>query len=155
MLTCAVCITSSRNRVTYISLPSLIFFLYHISTCSFNPIPIKPNNDLDSFTPSNLSLTTAKMSFSVSVLYPQTADSTFDMAYYLDKHMPLVSQKWGPHGLQKWEVVEFVANPQDQSKPYSVQAILHWDSQVSSCWRGFLCDLRGEMDWDSREKGSF
>jgi uncharacterized protein (TIGR02118 family) len=31
----------------------------------------------------------------VSVLYPHSADSTFDMTYYLDKHMPMVRQKLG------------------------------------------------------------
>ena len=32
----------------------------------------------------------------VSVLYPNTADCKFDMAYYLSKHMPMVRQKLGP-----------------------------------------------------------
>ncbi len=31
----------------------------------------------------------------VSILYPNTAGSTFDMAYYLDKHIPMVRQKLG------------------------------------------------------------
>jgi uncharacterized protein (TIGR02118 family) len=31
----------------------------------------------------------------VSVLYPNDAASRFDMAYYLDKHMPMVRQKLG------------------------------------------------------------
>ena len=31
----------------------------------------------------------------VSVLYPNTAGSTFDMPYYLNKHMPMVKQKLG------------------------------------------------------------
>ena len=29
----------------------------------------------------------------VSVLYPKNAGSRFDMAYYLEKHMPMVRQK--------------------------------------------------------------
>ena len=32
----------------------------------------------------------------VSVLYPNGADSNFDMNYYLTKHIPMVKQKLGP-----------------------------------------------------------
>jgi uncharacterized protein (TIGR02118 family) len=32
----------------------------------------------------------------VNVLYPNAADSTFDMNYYLSKHMPMVKEKLGP-----------------------------------------------------------
>lgn len=31
----------------------------------------------------------------VSVLYPQSGDSKFDMNYYVTKHMPMVRQKFG------------------------------------------------------------
>jgi len=31
----------------------------------------------------------------VSVLYPNSADSNFDMNYYLTKHIPMVKQKLG------------------------------------------------------------
>src|ERR1700746_1829892 len=31
-----------------------------------------------------------------SVLYPNTAGCKFDMAYYLERHMPMVQQKLGP-----------------------------------------------------------
>ena len=32
----------------------------------------------------------------VSVLYPNTAGCKFNMAYYLEQHMPMVKQKLGP-----------------------------------------------------------
>ncbi|MBC8153450.1 MAG: EthD family reductase [Bacteroidetes bacterium] len=35
----------------------------------------------------------------LTVLYPQTADSHFDMAYYLDTHIPLVKERLTPMGL--------------------------------------------------------
>jgi uncharacterized protein (TIGR02118 family) len=31
----------------------------------------------------------------VSVFYPNTTGSTFDMSYYVDKHMPMVQQRLG------------------------------------------------------------
>ncbi len=36
---------------------------------------------------------------SLTVLYPQTADSHFDMAYYVDTHTPLVRERLTPAGL--------------------------------------------------------
>lgn len=70
------------------------------------------------------------MVFSVSVLYPNEPDATFDMKYYLSTHMPLVGAKWGPLGLQRWDVVEFSDNT-DGKKPYTVQAILTWADEES------------------------
>lgn len=37
--------------------------------------------------------------FSVTALYPKTADSHFDMEYYLHKHIPLVKERLTPMGL--------------------------------------------------------
>ena len=64
-----------------------------------------------------------------SVLYP--FGSKFDMDYYLKTHMPHVLNKWGPFGLQRYEVVDFTHGLQgldlDQTKtPYGTVAILHW-----------------------------
>jgi hypothetical protein len=35
----------------------------------------------------------------VSILYPRTANSTFELDYYLSKHMPLVAKFWTKYGL--------------------------------------------------------
>jgi uncharacterized protein (TIGR02118 family) len=35
----------------------------------------------------------------LTVLYPKTAESTFDMDYYLSKHVPLVRERLAPAGL--------------------------------------------------------
>jgi uncharacterized protein (TIGR02118 family) len=42
----------------------------------------------------------------VTALYPKTAESTFDLDYYLNKHTPLVSERLTPHGLTRIEVDE-------------------------------------------------
>ncbi|WP_163849691.1 EthD family reductase [Pseudooceanicola aestuarii] len=35
------------------------------------------------------------MPHTLQVAYPKTADTTFDMTYYLDRHMALVRDTWG------------------------------------------------------------
>lgn len=35
------------------------------------------------------------MPVAITVLYPQTSDSTFDLDYYLSSHMPFVQEKFG------------------------------------------------------------
>ncbi|EXJ83658.1 hypothetical protein A1O1_07282 [Capronia coronata CBS 617.96] len=67
------------------------------------------------------------MPANATVLYPAESDATFDMAYYLKTHMPLVYEKWAKYGLTGWEVIEFAPGP-DGSKPYSVAGVLHWES---------------------------
>jgi uncharacterized protein (TIGR02118 family) len=47
----------------------------------------------------------------VSVLYPNGANATFDMAYYLNKHMPMVKRKLEP-ALKSFSVDEGLAGGQ-------------------------------------------
>lgn len=68
------------------------------------------------------------MPANATVLYP--GDTTFNLDYYLKNHMTLVSEKWTAFGLQDWKVVQFEAGP-DGSKPYSIAAVLTWDSLES------------------------
>lgn len=42
----------------------------------------------------------------LTVLYPKTADSHFDKAYYLDKHIPLVKERLTHHGLTAVDMQE-------------------------------------------------
>ncbi|KAG9253793.1 uncharacterized protein F5Z01DRAFT_129084 [Emericellopsis atlantica] len=57
----------------------------------------------------------------VLIVYP--SGPSFDLDYYLKKHMPLVSELWTPHGLLSWDVLTFQADA-----PYQVQATLYWES---------------------------
>jgi uncharacterized protein (TIGR02118 family) len=41
----------------------------------------------------------------VSVAYPKTATSSFDLDYYVSKHVPLVNRLWGPLGLRGAQVL--------------------------------------------------
>lgn len=40
----------------------------------------------------------------ITVLYPNVEDATFNLEYYLQTHMPLAMQHFGPHGLIGYRV---------------------------------------------------
>ena len=60
----------------------------------------------------------------ITILYPTGSDATFDMSYYLNSHMPLVKELWGPEGLTGYKVTKFA----DPSQPYAVQCLLEFKS---------------------------
>lgn len=54
---------------------------------------------------------------------------TFDMPYYLSKHMPLIDKVWGKHGLLRWHITQF-PNPDPftgEAPLYGVQTTLYWN----------------------------
>jgi uncharacterized protein (TIGR02118 family) len=59
----------------------------------------------------------------VSVLYPRTANSTFELDYYLSKHMPLLAKFWTKYGLKSWSVTQL-----SEDAPYSTHTLMEWDS---------------------------
>ncbi len=67
------------------------------------------------------------MAAAINVLYPNVADATFDLAYYMNTHMPLVSERFTAHGLTGWRVVKIVASP-DGPPLYSILATLEFGS---------------------------
>jgi uncharacterized protein (TIGR02118 family) len=52
----------------------------------------------------------------VSVLYPNTAGARFDMAYYVNRHMPMVSEKLGA-ALEGMNVEEGLSGVEPGSPP--------------------------------------
>jgi uncharacterized protein (TIGR02118 family) len=55
----------------------------------------------------------------VTVLYPNKQGGKFDLDYYTNKHMKLVSEKFGPMGLVKTEVDKGIAGmPPGSPAPY-------------------------------------
>jgi uncharacterized protein (TIGR02118 family) len=42
----------------------------------------------------------------VTVAYPKTKTSTFDLDYYVHTHVPLVNRLWGPLGLRGAQVLK-------------------------------------------------
>ena len=47
------------------------------------------------------------MSAVIYVSYPRQEGVTFDTDYYINTHMRLVQEHWGPHGMKSWSIVEF------------------------------------------------
>jgi uncharacterized protein (TIGR02118 family) len=86
----------------------------------------------------------------MSLLYPRTETSTFDMNYYLTKHMPLAAKYWYPHGLLKWEVQEIPAGK------YSVKSDCYFESmdafQTAVSQKEELKEIMGDVKNYSNEQ---
>ncbi len=64
----------------------------------------------------------------VSVLYPKTSDSHFDMDYYLNKHIPLLQARLKDMGLGHIDVDEGLGGiAPDQPAPYAVIFTMRFD----------------------------
>jgi uncharacterized protein (TIGR02118 family) len=83
----------------------------------------------------------------VNVLYPNSAGSTFDMNYYLTKHMPMVGEKMGA-ALKGMTVDQGLSGPQPGTQAsYKVIAALLFDS-VDAFERAFLpaaAEIQGDI----------
>jgi uncharacterized protein (TIGR02118 family) len=64
----------------------------------------------------------------ISVMYPDESASTFDEAYYLEKHIPLVRARWSSMGLEKVELVRGMGTADGSAAPYRVMALLWFRS---------------------------
>src|SRR5215213_8672077 len=67
----------------------------------------------------------------VSVLYPNQSGSRFDERYYLDKHIPLVRQRWEPMGLTEVRLLRGVSTPDGGPAPFRVAALLTFKSAAA------------------------
>jgi len=67
----------------------------------------------------------------VSVMYPATAGATFDMTYYLDKHVPLVGERWSAMGLREAKVLKGIGAPGGGAATYVVTALLTFDTTAA------------------------
>lgn len=68
------------------------------------------------------------MAITVTVMYPNTPGSKFDMDYYLGSHLDLVGKLWGPKLLSA-RAIKGVATPDPSTPPpYQVIAIFEFES---------------------------
>ena len=73
----------------------------------------------------------------VAVLYPQQNDSQFDLAYYLNKHIPLVKERLNSLGLIRVEVDEGIGtSAPDRLAPYAAIGYLVFE-RIEDFQKGF------------------
>ncbi|MDO9707325.1 EthD family reductase [Paracraurococcus lichenis] len=63
----------------------------------------------------------------VSVFYPNDPATKFDEAYYMQKHIPLVKERWSGMGLKDAKVLKGMPGP-DGAAPNRIIALLTFDS---------------------------
>jgi len=88
------------------------------------------------------------MPTTVTVLYPKTSDSKFDLDYYLGTHMPLVAKEFGPYGFKGYRVIKFIGTPQPGvESPYSIQCSLEFDTpdQVTEALKATGAKVLGDV----------
>ena len=68
------------------------------------------------------------MATTITVLYENVDDATFDLDYYMTKHMPLVDEKFKPFGIKGWRVLKAVGTPFGGKPAYSIIANLEFDT---------------------------
>src|SRR5258708_7675947 len=65
----------------------------------------------------------------VMVRYPNQPGARFDEKYYLEKHMPMVADKLGKHGMKSWSVDKGIAGfPPGSPAEYLMQAQLNLEN---------------------------
>lgn len=67
----------------------------------------------------------------VSVMYPASPEDTFDAAYYVERHIPMVKERWTPFGLSRVDLLRATGTPDRSPPPYPVMALLTFDSLES------------------------
>ena len=83
----------------------------------------------------------------VSVSYPASAGSTFDLDYYREKHMPLVWSRWGALGLRRAELLRGTGAPGGGAAATHMVALLTFDSAEAfdRAWREHGREIMGDI----------
>ena len=84
----------------------------------------------------------------VSVMYPNEPESWFDLNYYLQKHIPLVKERWSPMGLEDVRLVRGVSMPNAAPPLYQVMALLSFRSM-----QDFQNAAGAHVDYDAKRNG--
>jgi uncharacterized protein (TIGR02118 family) len=72
---------------------------------------------------SKMSTTTTTPGLIVTILWPRTADLSFDLHYYTQTHVPLAQKLWASRGC----IASYVSEPGPESE-YAYTSTLLWES---------------------------
>ncbi len=64
----------------------------------------------------------------VSVIYPADSDISFDLDYYLQTHIPLVKERWTPHGMTEVKVVRGTAKADGSAPDFRLMTLMTFTS---------------------------
>jgi uncharacterized protein (TIGR02118 family) len=64
----------------------------------------------------------------VTVIYPATPGARFDFAYYSQRHLPLLVERWGGSGLDAVEALRGIVGVDGGEPPFLAQALLRFSS---------------------------
>ncbi len=64
----------------------------------------------------------------ISVMYPGADSAKFDHDYYMQTHIPLVRDRWSPHGLQDIKIMRGVHGPDGLPPTFVLMALLTFAS---------------------------
>lgn len=68
------------------------------------------------------------MSATVTILYPNEPNGTFDLDYYKDIHMPLVQKHWTKYGLKRWSICKLLTKADGSPMPYGFYGVIELES---------------------------
>ena len=71
------------------------------------------------------------MSFNLTVLYPNDAQSSFDKQHYVNTHLPLVEKYWRSAGLLRWEFVGYKSMGGEKDPEYQIGTFMQWKDEAS------------------------
>lgn len=67
----------------------------------------------------------------VTVSYPAGANTKFDLDYYMNKHIPLLRERWTSHGLTNVQAVRGAGKVDGSPIDFQVMALISFDSMAS------------------------
>jgi uncharacterized protein (TIGR02118 family) len=82
------------------------------------------------------------MSATLTFLYPNEANATYDIEYYKNVHMPLMQKHWTKYGLKRWSISKFLPNADGSPLPYVFYGVVELESAEQL--RAAFADAAGE-----------
>ncbi|RSL53506.1 hypothetical protein CEP54_010352 [Fusarium duplospermum] len=104
--------------------------LHHFQLYSYT------SNEFSSY--SNDTQITTKMTFTITVLFPNETNAKYDFDYYVSNHMPLIQERWGKYGVKSWSATQFTSGLDGSPSPYAFGSVVEWEDadQIKTAFEG-------------------